>query len=62
MPRSDLHGQHLGMKRHVEKIKCKERSTLKCQRKQEKEAHFNHKTGFAITEIKKADTGMSPAK
>lgn len=35
---------------------------LKCQRKQEKEAHFNHKTGFTITEIKKADTGMSPAK
>lgn len=61
MPRSDLHGQHLGMKRYVEKIKCKERSTLK--RKQEKNAHFNHKLGgFAITELKKADIGISPVK
>lgn len=61
VPRSDLHGQHLGMKRYVEKIKCKERSTLK--RKQEKNAHFNHKLGgFAITELKKADIGISPVK
>ncbi len=49
VPRSDLHGQHLGMKRQVEKIKCKEMSLLKCQRKQEKDAHINHKLGFAIT-------------
>lgn len=33
VPRSVLHGQHLGIKRQVEKIKCKERSTLKYQNK-----------------------------
>lgn len=48
VPRSDLHGQHLGMKRQVEKIKCKEMSILQCQRKQDKNAHFDHKLSLQL--------------
>lgn len=54
VPMSVLQGQHLGMKRHVEKIKRKERSTLKCQWKQVIEAHFNYyKLGLQLLKKEK---------